>query len=204
MQNYRKLEKYLPYCTRHCAITSTYWSLRNGIHFSITTKIISQTQYCWRWNLDSSHCFIAFIASLSKFLIVYIFTKASFVNYVLFFNNYFCILQSIFQISKVMDFTLNISIPWYYILISVMRIDHNLWYARIGVFQSAKFKFLSKVYTDPSVNLGNQEVSIFYWSICSLLLICASNILNVIVNNFEKFKSPIFFKCWKNAISVIH
>ena len=161
MQNYRKLEKYLPYCTRHCAITSTYWSLRNGIHFSVTTKIISQTQCCWRWNLDRSHCFIAFIAVLSKFLIVYIFTKASFVNYVLFFDNYFCIPQSIFQRSKVMDFTLNISIPWYYILISVMRIDHNLWYARIGVFHSAKFKFLTKVYTDPSVNLGNQEVSSF-------------------------------------------
>ena len=42
-----------------------------------------------------------------------------------------------------------------------MPIDHILWYARIGVFHSAKFKFLTKVYTDPSVNLGNQEVSSF-------------------------------------------
>ena len=78
-----------------------------------------------------------------------------------------------------------------------MPIDNLLWYARIGVFQSAKFKSFTKVYTDPSVNLGNQELSVVYLSICALLLICASTIFNGIVNNFEKFKFPIFLNVKK-------
>ena len=65
-----------------------------------------------------------------------------------------------------------------------MPIDNTLWHARIGVFQLAKFKFFTKVYTDPSVNLEHQKVLIVYLSVCSLLLICASNIFNVIDNNF--------------------
>ena len=50
-----------------------------------------------------------------------------------------------------------------------MPIDNLLWYARIGVLQSAKFKSFTKVYADPSVNLGNQELSVIYLSICALL-----------------------------------
>ena len=78
-----------------------------------------------------------------------------------------------------------------------MPIDNLLWYARIGVFQWAKFESFTKVYTDPLVNLVNQELSIVYLSICALLLICGSTILNGAVNNFEKFKFPIFLNVKK-------
>ena len=80
-----------------------------------------------------------------------------------------------------------------------MLIDNLLCYARIGVFQSAKFKSFNKIYTDPSVNLGNQELSVVYLSICVLLLIYASTstIFNGIVKNFEKFKFLIFLNVEK-------
>ena len=78
-----------------------------------------------------------------------------------------------------------------------MPIDNLLWYARIGVFQSAKFKSFTKVYTDPLVNLGNQELLVVYLPICALLLICASTIFNGIIKNFEKFKFPIFLNVKK-------
>ena len=69
--------------------------------------------------------------------------------------------------------------------------------ARVGVFQSAKFKSFNKVYTDTSVNVGSQELSAVCLSICALLLICASTIFNGIVNNFEKFKFPTFLNAKK-------
>ena len=78
-----------------------------------------------------------------------------------------------------------------------MPIDNLMWYARIGVFQSAKFKSFNKVYIDRSVKLGNQELSAVYLLICALSLMYASVILNRIVNNFEKFKFPIFFNVAK-------
>ena len=73
-----------------------------------------------------------------------------------------------------------------------MSLDNLLWYARIGVFQSVKFKSFNKVYTDRSIKLGNQELSAVYLLICALLLMYASVIFNRIVNNFEKFKFPVF------------
>ena len=73
-----------------------------------------------------------------------------------------------------------------------MSLDNLLWYARIGVFQSVKFKFFNKVYTDRSIKLGNQELSAVYLLICALLLMYASVIFNRIVNNFEKFKFSVF------------
>ena len=66
-----------------------------------------------------------------------------------------------------------------------------MWYARIGVYQSTKYKSFNKVYTDPSVNLGSRQLSVVYLSIC------ASTILNGIVNNFEKFKFPVFLNVEK-------
>ena len=73
-----------------------------------------------------------------------------------------------------------------------MPIDNLLWYARIGVFQSVKFKSFNKLYTDRSVKLGNQELSAVYLLICVLLLMYVSVIFNRIVNNFEKFKFLVF------------
>ena len=75
-----------------------------------------------------------------------------------------------------------------------MPISNLLWYARTGVFQSAKFKSFDKVYTDRSVKLGNQELSAVFLLIYALLLIflLTSVIFNRIVNNFEKFKFPGF------------
>ena len=55
-----------------------------------------------------------------------------------------------------------------------MPIDNLLCYARIGVFQSTKFKSFNKVYTDRLVKLGNQELSAVYILICALLLMYAS------------------------------
>ena len=78
-----------------------------------------------------------------------------------------------------------------------MPIDNLLWYARIGVFQSAKLKSFNKVYTDQSVKLGNQEPLAVYLLICTLLLMYASVIFNRIVNNFEKFKFPVFLNVAK-------
>ena len=78
-----------------------------------------------------------------------------------------------------------------------MPIDNLLWYAGIAVFQSTKLKSLNKVYTDRSVNSGNQELSVVYLSICTLLLTYASVIFNGIVNNFEKFKFPVFLNIEK-------
>ena len=40
--------------------------------------------------------------------------------------------------------------------------------------------------------MGNQELSAVYLSICALLSMSASVIFNRIVNNFEKFKFPVF------------
>ena len=75
-----------------------------------------------------------------------------------------------------------------------MPISNLLWYARTGVFQSAKFKSFDKVYTDRSVKLGNQELSAVFLLIYALLLIflLTSVIFHRIVNNFEKFKFPGF------------
>ena len=73
-----------------------------------------------------------------------------------------------------------------------MSLDNLLWYARIGVFQSVRFKSFNKVYTDRSIKLGNQELSAVYLLICALLLMYASVIFNRIVNNFEKFKFSVF------------
>ena len=70
------------------------------------------------------------------------------------------------------------------LLISIMAIDNLSWYARIGVFQSAKLKSFAKVYTDPPVNLENQELPSVYLSICAFLLICTSTIFKGIVSNF--------------------
>ena len=78
-----------------------------------------------------------------------------------------------------------------------MSLDTLLWYARIGVFQSVKFKFFNKVYTDRSIKLENQELSAVYLLICALLLMYASVIFNRIVNNFEKFKFPVFLNVAK-------
>ena len=75
--------------------------------------------------------------------------------------------------------------------------DNLLWYARIGVFQSAKFKSFNKDYIDPSVKLGNQELSAVYLLICALSLMYASVIFNRIV------KFPVFLKCCKNVIYII-
>ena len=81
-----------------------------------------------------------------------------------------------------------------------MPIDNFLWYARIGVFQSAKLKSFNKVYTDQSVKLGNQESLAVYLLICALLLMYASVIFNRIVNNFEKFKFPVFLNVPKMSL----
>ena len=56
-----------------------------------------------------------------------------------------------------------------------------MWYARIGVFQSAKFKSFNKVYIGLSVKLGNQVLSAAYLLICALalLLMYASVIFNL-------------------------
>ena len=59
-----------------------------------------------------------------------------------------------------------------------MPLDNLLWYARIGVSLSAKFKSFNNVYTDRSVKLGNQELSAVYLLICALLLMYASVIFN--------------------------
>ena len=78
-----------------------------------------------------------------------------------------------------------------------MPIDNLLWYARIGLFQSAKFKSFNNVYTDRSVKLGNLELSAVCILICALLLMYASVIFNRIVNSFEKFKFPVFLNVAK-------
>ena len=66
-------------------------------------------------------------------------------------------------------------------------------------FSVGKIKSFNKVYSDRSVNLGNQELSVVYLSICALLLIYAGVIFNGIVNNFYKnfFEKivPFHFKC---------
>ena len=119
-----------------------------------------------------------------------------------FFVYYFCISQSIYEIIKVMVFTLNIYKKGSLFLsyrISVMSVDNLSWNSRIGVFQSAKNKSFNIVSTDPSVNLGNQELSGVYLSICALLLICASTIFNGIVNNFEKCKFLFFLNVDKTS-----
>ena len=54
---------------------------------------------------------------------------------------------------------------------SAMPIDNLLRYARNDLFQSAKFISFNKVYTDRSVELGNQELSVAFLLICALLLI---------------------------------
>ena len=55
-----------------------------------------------------------------------------------------------------------------------MPIDNLLWYARIGVFQSAKFKSFNKVYTDRSVKLGNQECVCVCVCVCVYVYMCMS------------------------------
>ena len=59
------------------------------------------------------------------------------------------------------------------------------------------FQSFDKVCTDRSVNLGNQELSVVYLSICALLLIYASVIFNGTVNNFENFKCTLFLNVEK-------
>ena len=70
-------------------------------------------------------------------------------------------------------------------------------------FQSAKFKSFTRIYAHPSVNMGNQELSVVNLSICGLLLIYATIIFNGTVKNFEKIKFPVFLSVKKNVISVI-
>ena len=134
---------------------------------------------------------------LSKFFIAYFFTKHYFVNYVLFlfllflyFTEHFLNQQGHGLHSK--NLYTMVLLRSSCLTDICQLIDNLLRYARIGVFQSVKFKSFNKVYTDRSVKLGNPELLAVFLLICALLLMYASVIFNKIVNNFEKFKFLVF------------
>ena len=74
----------------------------------------------------------------------------------------------------------------------------------LGFLQSVKCKSFNKVYTDRSVNLGNQKLQVVYSLICAWLLKYASVIFNRIANNFEKFKFAVFLNVEKMLFTLSH